>query len=339
MLIIWTEFIICALAILYAGAKLSRYGDIIAEKTGLGRAWIGVVLLAAITSLPELANNLSSVVYLKAPDLALGDLFGSCLFNILILAFLDLLYGPGPILRKADLGHVLSAGLGMVIIGVGAIGITITSRLGSISIFNVGIYSCLIAFIYLISQRMIFQFEKKNQAKNLKSRTLQYEKVSFKGTLIRFVFFSLIVITAGSWLPKIGQQISEATALSNTFVGSIFLAAATSLPEIVISAFALRLGAIDMAVGNLFGSNLFNIFIIFIDDIFYRSGPILANVSQNHLFTALFAMVLTSIAVVGLIFRSEKKFFWRISWDSIAIILAYFSGVYFLYRLDNILVK
>lgn len=338
MLYIWLKFIVCALIILYAGSKLSRYGDIIAEKTGLGRAWIGIVLLASITSLPELANNISAITYVNAPDLALGDLFGSCLFNILILAFLDLIQGPGPILRKADLGHILSAGLGMIIIGIAAMGIVISNGIGSFSIFNIGIYTLIIAAVYLISQRMIFYFEKRKQTANLKERVLQYEKVSSKEAFVKFVIYALFVIAAGSWLPKIGQEISAATGLGNTFVGSFLLAAATSLPEIAVSAFSLGLGAVDMAVGNLFGSNLFNMLIIFIDDIFYRQGPILAHVSPNHVFTALLAIIMTSIAVVGLIFRSEKKAFRNISWDAIAIIIAYVSSVLILSRMD-ILIK
>ena len=336
MLTIWLNFIVCALVILYAGSRLSQYGDIIAEKTGMGRAWIGVVLLASITSLPELANNISSIVYVNSPDLALGDLFGSCLFNILILAFLDLIYGPGPILRGADQGHILSAGLSMILLGTAAIGIAVSSRLVMPSIFNVGAFSLLIAAIYLIGQRMIFRFEKRKQAEFLKERTLKYEKVPFRDALLRFTLFALVVVAAGWWLAEIGAQISAATAWSKTFVGSIFLAAATSLPEIVVSAFALRLGAIDMAVGNLFGSNVFNIFIIFIDDLFYRPGAILASVSQNHIYTALFAIVLTCIAVVGLIFRSEKKVFRGLSWDSIAIILVYLMSVYILFQINGL---
>ena len=334
MLIVWIKFIFCASVIFYAGSRLSRYGDVIAEKTGLGRAWIGVVLLAAITSLPELANNLSAVTFIDAPNLALGDLFGSCLFNILILAFLDLLFGPGPILNKAELGHILTAGLGIILIGVAAMGIVVSRSFGGLSILHVGIYSSLIAIIYLVSQRMIFQYEKREQAKHIKDRHLHYEKIPFHEAIAKFVFYTFFVVAAGIWLPQIGQEISVQTGWSSTFVGTFFLAISTSLPEIAVSAFALKLGAIDMAIGNLFGSNVFNMVIIFIDDVFYLKGPILANVSQNHVFTALLAIILTSIAVVGLIFRFDKKAFGKLSWDALVIILVYLLSIYILFRLD-----
>lgn len=337
MLIIWLEFIGCALIIFYSGACLSYYGDIIAEKTGMGKAWVGIILLASITSLPELANNISSIVYVNAPDLAMGDLFGSCLVNILILAFLDLFFWNRQIFKTADKGHILSASLGVVLLGVAAIGLAINSKLGDFSIVNLGASSLFIAVVYLIGQRMIFEFEKKKQLNYLGEKSAQqYEKMDLINTVIIFIFFAVIVATAGVVLPKIGQQLSLATGLSNSFVGSLFLAVTTSLPEIIVSAFAIRLGALDMAVGNLFGSNVFNMFIIFIDDLFYWSGPIYSNVSQNHIVTALFAIILTAIAVIGLIIRSERKIFGKFSWSAIAIILTYIISIVILYCLDSI---
>ena len=83
MMLLWIGFIICTAAIVFAGMRLSKYGDIIAEKTGLGRTWIGVVLMASVTSLPELVTGISSVTYAGVPDIAAGDVLGSCVFNML----------------------------------------------------------------------------------------------------------------------------------------------------------------------------------------------------------------------------------------------------------------
>ena len=90
MLQVWLRFIICAAVIFFAGSRLSKYGDIIAEKLGLTRAWIGLVLLATITSVPELANSIGAVTYVNAPDLAVGDLFGACLFNMNFAVFIKI---------------------------------------------------------------------------------------------------------------------------------------------------------------------------------------------------------------------------------------------------------
>jgi cation:H+ antiporter len=120
-MLLWLGFIVCTSIILYSGIKLSRYGDIIAEKTGLGRAWIGVVLMASVTSLPELVTGISSVTYAGVPDIAAGDILGSCVFNMLILAILDSIYRVMPISAKAHQGNILSAGFGILLLSIVAI--------------------------------------------------------------------------------------------------------------------------------------------------------------------------------------------------------------------------
>ncbi|HAR45513.1 MAG TPA: sodium:proton exchanger, partial [Nitrospiraceae bacterium] len=120
---LWTGFIACTVLIVYSGMNLSKYGDILAEKTGLSRTWIGVVLMAAVTSLPELITGISSVAVVGVPEIAAGDVFGSCVFNMLILAVLDAISRPMPLYTKAHTGHVLSAGFGILLIGVAAVGL------------------------------------------------------------------------------------------------------------------------------------------------------------------------------------------------------------------------
>src|SRR3989339_1252377 len=122
-MLFWLGFIVCTSLIVYSGTKLAKYGDIIAEKTGLGRTWIGVVLMASVTSLPELVTGISSVTYAGVPDIAVGDVLGSCVFNVLILALLDAIYRPVPISTKAHHGHVLSAGFGILLLGIIGIGL------------------------------------------------------------------------------------------------------------------------------------------------------------------------------------------------------------------------
>ena len=109
---IWLELLVCAVLIFWVGALLSKYGDVIAEKTGLGRAWIGAILIAGVTSLPELASGVSAVAWLNAPNLAAGAVLGSCLFNLALIAMIDLAYQPGRVLAKAQEVHILSGGLG-----------------------------------------------------------------------------------------------------------------------------------------------------------------------------------------------------------------------------------
>src|SRR4030043_346908 len=117
-MLLWLGFIICTAVIVYSGTQLSRYGDIIAEKTGLGKVWIGMVLMASVTSLPELVTGISSVTYAGVPDIAVGDVLGSCVFNMLIIAILDAVYRIMPISAKAHQGHILSAGFGIILLSI-----------------------------------------------------------------------------------------------------------------------------------------------------------------------------------------------------------------------------
>ncbi|HLE28290.1 MAG TPA: hypothetical protein VI793_09240 [Anaerolineales bacterium] len=146
---IWVEFVMCAMLIVGASALLSRYGDVLAEKTGLGHAWVGAILLAGVTSLPELVSGVSAVAWLNAPNLAVGAILGSCLFNLALIAFMDLAYQPGSILAKAQEGHILSAGLGVLLLGLVAGSTLLGAGLNGFGLFGFSFVS----LIYRASPR------------------------------------------------------------------------------------------------------------------------------------------------------------------------------------------
>lgn len=108
---------------LRCGTYLSKYGYVIAGKTGLGRAWIGLVPMAGVTSLSDLINGISSVTAADVPDIAVGDVMGSCMFNVSLIALMDMFSGPGPIVSKAEKWHIISGGFGIILIGVAAVSI------------------------------------------------------------------------------------------------------------------------------------------------------------------------------------------------------------------------
>ena len=329
---LWIGFIICTVAIVYSGTRLSKYGDILAEKTGLGRIWIGVVLMASITSLPELVTGISSVTYANVPDIAAGDILGSCVFNMLILAILDFAYRSIPISTKAHYGHVLSAGFGTLLLSIVVISLFLGNR--ALSLGWIGLYSLLFIAIYLIAMRLIYSYEKKQITEYMKEMAveLKYKEILTRTAVTNYAINAVIIIIAAVFLPKIGEGIAEATGLGQTFVGNIFIALATSLPEVVVSIAAVKLNAVDLAIGNLFGSNIFNIFILAIDDIFFIEGPILSFVSQNHIISGLSAIAMTTIAVIGLTYRAGKKPLF-LAWDSIGILTMYIINLMLLYML------
>lgn len=331
-MLLWLEFLICTAAIVYSGTKLSKYGDIIAEKTGMGRAWIGVVLMASVTSLPELVTGISSVTYAGVPNIAVGDVLGSCVFNMLILAALDALYKPVPISTKAHHGHVLSAAFGILLLSIVALSISFAKYAAPLG--WIGAYSFLVMTIYFIAVRLIYFHEKRQMAAFVKeiAEELRYESLKTKDAVLHYVINAGIVVIAAIFLPKIGEGIAEATGLGQTFVANIFIAVSTSLPEVVVSVAAVRMASIDLAIGNLFGSNIFNVLILAIDDVFFVKGPILSFTNPDHVISALSAIAMTSVAVIGLTYRAEKKGLF-LAWDSIGIIITYLANMALLYLL------
>ena len=149
-----------------------------------------------------------------------------------------------------------------------------------------------------------------------------------------FTIAAIAVIGAGTWLGFIGDELSEITGLNASFIGTLFLAICTSAPEIVVSISALRIGAPDMAVGNVIGSNLFNMgAIIFVDDLFYTTGPILSYTSADHIIIGLFAILMSCVVIIGLIYRPR---FWSRIWigiDAMALIFLYVGAIIVLYAL------
>ena len=130
---LWLQFVACAAVIFFTGTRLSKYGDIIAEKTGLGKTWIGVILLAATTSLPELITGISSVTIFDVPDIALGNVLGACMVNLLMIAWLDVMGGSLPISARAHHGQVLTAAFGILLLGLVSLGITTSTTIPSVA--------------------------------------------------------------------------------------------------------------------------------------------------------------------------------------------------------------
>lgn len=327
---VWFKFIACVIIIVFAGRYVAKYGDALAEKTGLGRAWIGVVLIAITTSLPELFVGISAVTLADVPNITIGNLFGANTFNLLNLALLDIMYRERPLLTVSSMTHLVPAGLSLILVAFAAASLFLSQTFPNLGIGGVGIYTPVILLLYLASVRMIFNYEKRLGA-DLGEHivaTAQYEHISLRQICLYYSIAALFIIGAGIWLAFVGKEIAEGTGWEQSFVGSLFIALTTTLPEITVSFVALRMGAVDMAVGNMIGSNLFNMTIIAIVDLFYRKAPILSAVSSAHLLTALVVVLMTGIFIVGLIDRPKQKTALGASWYAIALIAAFLIGTY-----------
>jgi cation:H+ antiporter len=328
---IWIQFLATALVIVVAGARLARYGDVLGEKSGLGRSWIGVVLLAATTSLPELFTGFGATALADLPNIAVGDVLGSCMFNLLILSFMDAVQ-PEPLSAHAHQGHALSIGLGLVLVGVAGLGLLTSARLPPFG--WVGVYTPALIVIYFLSMRTVFRHERQIRAREGKevAEDLQYGAISMRTAVVQYVVAALLVVAAALWLPSLGAELARQTGLGEAFVGSLFIAVTTSLPEIVVSLAAVRIGAVDLGVGNVLGSNLFNLLVLALDDVFYRTGPLLAAADPGHSVAVVAIVIMNALFLVGLTFRVMTKRF-AVAWDTGALAAVYVVALTLSYML------
>lgn len=316
----WGEFTLCALAIGLAGPVLTRNSEFIARATGLSRSWVGLVLLATATSLPELFTGISSVTVADAPNIAVGDVLGSCVFNLAMLVMLDAMSREEPIYRRIEQGHLLTAGFGIILVAfVGSL--VLFGRNGNnIRLLHVSGYTPGIVILYFIAVRAAFVYERRVRV----AAPEQVEAVvALRPAIRRYLAAACVVAAAGAWLPFAGVTLAEGMGWHKTFVGTLFVAGATSLPEFVVGVTALRLGAVDLAIGNLLGSNLFDMLILAVDDVAYVKGPLFNQISVAHAVSAFAAIAMYGIFIVAVLYRSERRLKGTIGWASIGLITVY----------------
>ena len=327
----WLQFAACAAILTVAGAKLSRNGDIIADKTGISGSWVGLVLLASVTSLPELVTGVSAIVAANAPNIAVGDVLGSCVFNLSILAVVDFLHREESVYRRASQGHILSAGFGVILIGFAALSVLLAQKGVVLAVAHVGAYTPIFVILYFVAIRSIFDYERETVVDHAADEASRYPDVTLRQAAFRYLLAALAVLVAGSWLPFVGVELAEVMGWHKTFVGTLFVAAATSLPELVVTIAAVRIGAVDMAIANLLGSNLFNIAILAIDDAVFLRGPLLSHVSPMHAVSAVSAVVMTGLVIVALLYRPRARVLRTVGWASLGLLTVYLLNSYFLY--------
>ena len=326
-------FIICAAIIFYAGKRLSYYGDLLAELTGLGKAWIGLILMAAVTSLPELVSGLSSSALVESSDLAVGNILGACAFNLCILSMMDI-FTPkdSPLFSQISRSHILAAAFGVILVALVGLSLFLDEDI-VVSPF-VGLTSVSFLVVYLIAVKSIYNYQNSKGAEPEQPHNSASISLTLRQVIIRYAFFALIIIVTALALPYFAEHISNATGLGKSFVGTLFLAVSTTLPEIAVTLAAIRMGSVDLAVGTLLGSNLFNVLILFLDDLFYIKGHLLKDASDVNLLSAFFVIMMYGVAIIGFIFPSKEKRF-MMAWDAFTIFCLYVVNMVLLYFLSK----
>ena len=299
----------------------------------MGKAWIGLILMAAVTSLPELMVGISSAVIIQSADLAVGDIIGSCAFNLGILSMMDIFTPKDrPLFSHVSKSHILAAAFGIILMAL--VGLNLYLDKDIVIASFIGLTSISFVIVYLVAVRSIFNYQQNNASMSETVHQTPEIGLTLKKVVVRYVFFALIIIITALALPYFAEHIAESTGLGKSFVGTLFLAVSTSLPEIAVSLAAIRMGSTDMAVGNLLGSNLFNIVILFLDDLFYTKGHLMKDASAINLLSVFFVIMMTGIAIAGFIFPSNRKKF-VMAWDTLWIFGLYVMNIVLLYFLSS----
>lgn len=309
MTILLLQFLFFAAVIMGAGTLLSHNADKIAEATGVGRIVIGSILLAGATSMPELSVDIECVRQ-GNPDLAVGDLLGSCLMNLLILAVLDLTHStPGRMFSRPAAGHALGGAASIALMSIVAISLFTSRHFGGQEWLGLGAGSWLILIAYAFCVRLLFldqRISARAAVEQSEVATTPPPTRSLGKPVLYFLLATAVVWLAGPQLSATAGELAARTGLAQSFVGTTLIAISTSLPELVACWAAVRLGAFDLAIGNILGSNAFNMTILAVLDVFHPNA-LLASVSMAHLVSANAAILATSVTIMGQLYQAERR--------------------------------
>jgi cation:H+ antiporter len=316
-------FALCAAAILWAGTRLTGYTDVIALRTRLGRIWAGMLLLAIATSLPELINCTSAAIR-GLPDIAAGDITGSNVINLAILGCADF-FSPA---RTCFLGlhryHLRSI---WIVVGMSALAGTAILLGSAVPVLGwVSPFGLALMVVYLAAA---FRSHPTDEVSTLEPTI---PTVSLRAAVVRFLLLAAVVVVAALLLPGFAARIAEHTGLGDTFVGTVLVAITTSLPEAVTAVAAVRMGAPELAVGGIIGSNLFNLAIFGIADLFYWRGSLLAAAERSHLVPLAAGMLLAALLAL-VIHRCPRRRLLRLTWFGWTALAAWLASGIVLYGL------
>lgn len=327
-------FLLATLVIVFAGSLLTRYADKLADKTGLGEALVGAIFLGGVTSIAGIITSVTAA-YNNHPELAISNAIGGIAAQTVFLAIADISY------RKVNLEHA-SASLANLMQGVLLIGLLTLVILGisspNFTLLNVHPLSFIIIIVYLVGTRMIaLAKDKPMWNPKITISTVQdkpnvdnIKNSKLSRLIFKFSLLSVLVGGAGYAIAVSGIVIANNTTLSEGFVGALFTAVATSLPELIVTLAAVRQKALALAVGNIIGGNSFDVLFVAFSDIAYQNGSIVHSITKSQTFIASLTMLMTSVLIMGLLFR-QRKGIGNIGWESALIIVLYIIGNLFLY--------
>lgn len=343
---LWANIGVFALAagtVWFAGAKLADLAQQISKVTGLGQAVLGIVLLAGVTSLPEIAVSVTASISGDAV-LAINSVFGSIALQVALLAIIDAAVGDEALTSVVpDPVVMLEGNLNVILISFAAAGMMV----GDIAFLGAGIWSwsCLggyVVCVWILSRSGGRRPWLASRAGDKVDRSLiaqQMERHDVVGEpdrtpmlALKTAAVALAILIAGFLLARSGDAIAQQTGLGQSFVGFVLVAFATSLPELSAALAAARRKLYTMAISDILGTNLINVALVCLVDVIDTGEPVFNRLGNFAAVGALLSVVLTSVFLAGLTERRDEAVA-RMGYDSILVILLYAGGVALLYTL------
>lgn len=330
MTIAWLTFAASAAVVIVAGLRIARDGDALARASGLGGMWIGAILVAATTSLPELATDLSAVLQGR-PSLAVGDLFGSSMANMLILAVADLSVRKTRVLTRVAITQAAVGALAVLLTGIATLGILA----GGGGPLGIGWSVLAVTAGYLVGMRVLRENRPEPPFRAASDPSLaRPPDVDVRRSLGGFAAAGVAILLAAPFLAGSAATLADGFGISHGFAGMVLLALTTSMPEVVVSLAAVRAGSYDLAVGNLLGSNCFNMLVLLPLDLANGGTPILAEVGPELAVGAVASMVLTALALLDVLDRAERRRGWFEPGPALMIV-AYVASLWLVARVHG----
>ena len=323
-----------AVAIAFAGSRMTLIADRLADRTGMGEALFGAVLLGGATSLAGIVASMTAAAQ-NHPELAISNAVGNIAAQTVVLALADLTY------RQANLEHasasvenLMHGALLVILIGIPLLAI------GSpdVTIWGVHPFSFLLVFAYLFGLRVVNQaraeplWEPEQTPETRIDAPAEAEDGSATtGRLwTRFTILALVVMGAGYVVAESAIEIADRTGLSETLVGGFFTAVTTASPELVTTLAAVRRRALTLAVSGIIGGNTFDLMIVAFADGAYRTGSIYHAISNQQIFFIALALVLNGILLMGLL-RRERSGIANIGFESVGMLVLYVAAIALLF--------
>jgi len=324
----WLAFALSGALIAIAGARLARAGDTIAAGTGLGGMWVGAILVAGATSLPELTTDAHAILQGNR-DLAVGDLFGSSMANMMILAVADLLTHNTRLLTRVAINQALVGVLAIFLTAVAVLGILGRSSVG---ILGLGWPVAAVGVSYVAGMRLLHRNREEPPFRTpAEVAEAAPGRRALRRAVIEFSAATLVIFVTAPYLAGAGAGLADQLGIAQGFVGMLFLAITTSLPEAAVTAASLRAGWYNLAIGNLLGSNCFNMAALVPLDAIDGPGSLLGRADPTLALAGIFAVLLMGLALLDVLNKSERRI-WAVEPGPALMMLTYCAALYLLYQ-------